>query len=311
MWSVSEAKTFNRCPRQWYFKHRLASPKATKQPEKRSAYLLSVLQSVAAWRGQIVDQILEHYIVPALMRRQMLPLADAIQEARSLFDQQLAFARLSRAREPGMTKTKGGLAYAALLVIEETGDIPAAGVTEAWEEIERALRTLYSKKALWKKLLSARRLLPQHTLWHKLCGHTLRAIPDLIAFYHDEAPLIIDWKVHYAGNRDSSFQLETYALALARAERVDSGKRWGETDIRLAEVQLLTGQVRHYRLDADRVLGVENQILASIAEIELCTEGQDRDSIDPLTLPVTRYAETCAACGFKTLCWKAHHDDRN
>jgi CRISPR/Cas system-associated exonuclease Cas4 (RecB family) len=311
MWSVSEAKTFKRCPRQWYFKHRLASPKATRQVEKRAAYLLSVLQSVAAWRGQVVDQVLEHYVVPALMHRQMLSLADALCEARSLFDQQLAFARASRAREPDMNKKKGGLAYAALLIVEETGNIPDDVAAEAWEEIERAMRTLYTKSALWEKLRAARRLLPQHTLWHKLCGHTLRAIPDLIAFFTDEPPLIIDWKVHYAGNRDSSFQLETYALALARAEGVDRGQRWGETDIRLAEVQLLTGQVRHYRLDADRVPAVENQILASITEIEVCTEGQERDAIDPFTLPVTRYAETCAACGFKTLCWKTDHDDRN
>lgn len=311
MWSVSEAKTFKRCPRQWFFKHRLASPKATKQADKREAYLLGTLQSVAAWRGQIVDKVLETVVVPGLMDRQIVPREQVLAQARSIFDQQLAFARAKRYLEPGMTKTKAGVAFAGLLVIEEAGDISEPELVAAWDDVERAIKTLYANGSLWKKLKSARRLLAQRTLWHKLCDRQLRAIPDLIAFFHNEAPLIIDWKVHYAGNRDSSFQLETYALALARDEKVDRDRRWKEADIRLAEVQLLTGQVRHYRLTEERVPEIENKILASIAEIELCTEGQEREDLDPLTLPVTRYAENCAACGFKKLCWNEPHDHRN
>jgi CRISPR/Cas system-associated exonuclease Cas4 (RecB family) len=311
MWSVSEAKTFRRCPRQWYFKHRLASPKATRQAEKRAAYLLGSLQSVAAWRGQVVDTVVEHVIVPGLVGKRLIPLRDLLIEARSIFDRQLAFARASRAREAGMTKTKAGIAFAALLVVEETGDIPEADVVEAWADVENAMRNLHGRESLWKKLLAARRLLPQHTIWHELCGHKIRAIPDLIAFFQREAPLIIDWKVHYAGIRDSEFQLETYALALARSESVDRDRQWKETDIRLAEVQLLTGQVRHYRLTQEKVSAVEDEILASISEIELGLNGKDRDDLNHLDLPATRYAENCLACGFKKLCWSNENDNRN
>lgn len=311
MWSVSEAKTFRRCPRQWYFKHRLASPKATKQAERRDAYILGALQSVAAWRGQVVDKVVEHVIVPGLLQRRVVPLSDALLEARSIFDRQLEFARSGRAREPNMTKAKAGLDFAALLVVEETGGVPQSEVESAWQDVEDALRNLYEKARLWEKLRTARRLLAQRTLWHKLCGYQIKAIPDLIAFYEREAPLIIDWKVHYSGIRDSAFQLETYALALARAESVDRDRRWPETDVRLAEVQLLTGQVRHYRLTEQRVGEVENEILASITEIELCVDGKDRADLNPLDLPPARYAETCAACGFKKLCWSESNDNRN
>lgn len=311
MWSVSESKTFKRCTRQWYYKHRFASHKAKQQSERREAYLLGTLQSVAAWRGQIVDTVLETLVVPALIERRILAVEDVIIEARSIFTQQLDFARASRARETGMTKTKAGPKFAALLLIEESGEISDAVIAEAWEEVERAIRNLYSKTRLWKKLREARRLLAQRTLWHKLSDHQLRAIPDLIAFFRNEAPIIIDWKVHYAGNRDSAFQLETYALALARAEGVDNDRRWNETEIRLAEVQLLTGQIRHYRIEEDQVVDIENKILTSIAEIELITEGKDRIELDPTSLPAARYAETCAACGFKKLCWSEPYENRN
>jgi hypothetical protein len=311
MWSVSEAKTFRRCQRQWYFKHRLASPKATKQMQKRAAYLLGSLQSVAAWRGQVVDTVVEHVVVPRLVEKRLIPLPDLLIEARSVFDRQLAFARASRAREPGMTKSKAGIAFAALLIVEESGDIPEADVAEAWADVEQALRNLHGRDTLWKKLLTARRLLSQHTIWYELCGHKIRAIPDLIVFFHREAPLIIDWKVHYAGIRDSEFQLETYALALARSETVDRDRQWKETDIRLAEVQLLTAQVRHYRLTLEKVPAVEDEILASISDIELCLNGKNRDDLNPLDLPATRYADNCAACGFKKLCWSDDLDHRN
>lgn len=310
MWSVSEAKTFRRCQRQWYFKHRLASPIATKQADKREAYLLGTLQSVAAWRGQVVDTVVEHVIVPALKQRRDVDLVSALREARLVFDRQLAFARASRARESGMTKEKAGLDFAALLAVEETGTVAEGEVDEAWQEVEQALRNFYKMESLWKKLHRARRLIAQQTVWLELCGHKIRAIPDLVAFFNDEAPLIIDWKVHYAGIRDSAFQLETYGVALARSS-VDRDRKWAETDVRLAEVQLLTGQVRHYRLTEHRVVEVEDEILASIAEIELSTDGKKRDDISPLDFPAARYAETCAGCGFKKLCWSPAHENRN
>lgn len=66
IWSISESKTFRRCQRQWFFKNIVACATAKKNPIRRRAYLLSKLQSVFAWRGQLVDTVIENYLIPAL-----------------------------------------------------------------------------------------------------------------------------------------------------------------------------------------------------------------------------------------------------
>jgi hypothetical protein len=306
MWSVSEAKTFRRCQRQWYFRYRFASPLAVKQPLKREAYLLQTLQSVSAWRGQVVDKVIETVIVPALMRHTPVSLEAALLAARRLFEAQQAFATQSRAREIGMTKEKGGDDFSSLLVVEETGAIPADDLALAWVEVERSLRNLYRMESLLAKLGEAKQLLAQRTFWFELCGYKIKAIPDLVAYFNSESPLVVDWKVHHSGVKDSEFQLKTYALAVAR-----QGATWPIADIRLAEVQLLTGQHRHYRLKNEQIGALENEILGSISAIELATEGRARDDLNPLSFPAAHFAQTCAGCGFKKICWSTEHDDRN
>ena len=64
IWSVSTAKMFERCQRQWFFKTQLASAKA-KDEMRRRAWLLSKLQSLSAWRGNLVDQVLSQEVLPA------------------------------------------------------------------------------------------------------------------------------------------------------------------------------------------------------------------------------------------------------
>lgn len=311
MWSVSEHKAFRRCQRQWYFKNRFASPKATKVPEKREAYILGTLQTISAWRGQVVDSVVETVVVPALREHQPLYLRQVLAAARRIFDQQLAFAQKHQVRTPNMVKGRFGTTFAALLCVEEGQSIEETEILNAWEEVERAIRNLFAMKSLRAKLRSAQRLFAQSTLWHELNGQKIKAIPDLVAFFADEAPLIIDWKVHHAGMRDSRFQLETYALAISRSNGSAGAKAFAPTDIRLAEVQLLTNQVKHYRLTAERALQVENEILASISDIEIATDGRERDELNPLDLLPAWYPETCAGCGFKKLCWEPEHYDRN
>jgi hypothetical protein len=68
IWSYSAAKTFRQCQLQWFLKTKVANAKA-KDPLRREVYLLSKLQSIWAWRGRVVDQLLGTEIVKALDSR--------------------------------------------------------------------------------------------------------------------------------------------------------------------------------------------------------------------------------------------------
>jgi hypothetical protein len=64
---------------------------------------------VSAWRGQIVDTVVEQVMVPALNQGKPLMLNHVIDAARVLFDKQLAFGRQHGLREPGLPLRRPGM----------------------------------------------------------------------------------------------------------------------------------------------------------------------------------------------------------
>lgn len=312
MWTVSEAKLFRRCQKQWFYKNRFGSALATKVPARREAFVLGTFQTVEQWRGQLVDNVIEEVVVDALNKRRPLTLTELLGEADRLFDLQLAFARANRTREPGMTKTAAGTSFAALLSVEEEGGIAEADVMRARTEVHRALTNLTQIPGLRDELRSARRVVAQNTFHFKFRGEPVGVIPDLVAFYHDRPPLIIDWKVHFFGLRDARVQLLIYALGLIRSGKAGAGaeRAWTEGDIRTMEVQLLTGVVRRFTLDAVAVAEMEEYMFSSMRAIAKAGGDKEWDQIDLSELTGILSEDGCTTCGFKPICWKEHHENR-
>lgn len=312
MWTVSEAKLFRRCQKQWYYKHRFGSALATKLPARREAFVLGTFQTVEQWRGQVVDNVIEEVVVDALNKRSPLTLAELLSKADQLFDRQLAFARANRTREPGMTKTAAGTSFAALLAVEEEGEISDLDVARARDDVHRALTNLTQIPGLRDELRAARRVVAQNTFHFKFRGKPVGAIPDLVAFYHDRPPLVIDWKVHFFGLRDARTQLLIYAMGLVRSGKAGAGQErpWIEGDIRTMEVQLLTGVVRRFPLDPAAVAEMEEYIFSSMRGIEKAGGDKEWDQIDPSELTGILSEDGCTNCGFKPICWKEHHENR-
>jgi hypothetical protein len=76
VWSVSTAKIFDRCQRQWFFKQHFANARS-KDEARRKAYLLGKLQSVSSWRGSVVDQVLSFEVIAALGRDETVSEAES------------------------------------------------------------------------------------------------------------------------------------------------------------------------------------------------------------------------------------------
>ena len=130
IWSYSSARMFRQCQLQWFLKTKVANAKA-KDPIRREVYLLSKLQSVWAWRGRVVDQLLGTEIMKALDSRRPIRLDDLLHKARLSFALQADFARQHRIREPGMSLTKAGTAFAAWHAIEYAEPITDAEIEMA------------------------------------------------------------------------------------------------------------------------------------------------------------------------------------
>jgi len=110
---------------------------------RHEAYLLSKLQSLYAWRGRIVDTVVEQMLVPALNQGKRPMLNEVLNNARKVFEQQLAFGRQHRVRDPGFKLAEAGDSFTAFYAVEYGEGISDAEASEAWADVEKALRNRF------------------------------------------------------------------------------------------------------------------------------------------------------------------------
>ena len=132
------------------------------------------------------------------------------------FERQLAFGR-THSLFGKTSPAQSGPDFAAFHAMEYEGSLSANELECAREEVLCALTNLYRMDEIKTRMRAAEYLVPQRALMFRHTDHTVRAVPDLIAFYRDQPPLIFDWKVHVFGLQEAWLQLAVYALALLRA----------------------------------------------------------------------------------------------
>lgn len=138
-------------------------------------------------------------------------------------------------------------------------------------------------------------------------GIKAQGTPDLLAFFRDKPPLIIDWKVNTFASQDYRLQLALYALALTNCTpHKDFPKSLGcseAVDVELIEVQLLTCQKRHYQLTIADIEATSNYMARSALEMALAVDS-DEELISVSDLPATSNPDDCQRCSFRSMCWK-------
>lgn len=302
-WSFSHRATFRKCQRQWYYRCLLANAKA-KDPLRQEAYRLTKLVSINAWRGKLVDDVISELLVPALNRGVLLPL-DGIREVANTRFQQAKAQRTSNASINSPSESSGS-SHPKFLEDEYGEPLTEEAFETVWVEIEQALRGLLANKHLLDLLHGATRLIPQRPIMFKHDGTTVVAVPDLIAFYAKQDPLIVDWKVYRNPVGDAWLQLATYAVALTRCTchrdwPIDT-TRCLPSQIRLAEVQLLANQTRVHKVTPEDVEDLEDLISESALEMRLACDGRKGADLLPEDFPSPYNSKPCQKCSFRKLC---------
>lgn len=312
IWSISDSKIFRKCQRQWFYKGIIANG-VSKDPGRHRVYLLSKLQSISAWRGQIVDSVISEIIIPAVASRRNITLEDAKRNARDIFSRQLKIAREHNLWKPDFSPRDVGDDFVALHCMEYTGRIDEDELKTALEEIDTALENLFLMTEIKQLIKSAKLLIAQRPLLFKHLGVTVRAVPDLIAFFQDRPPVIVDWKVHVFGLQEAWLQLAVYCLGLTRCtphkDFPGNVSRYGPNEIELIEVQLLKSRLRRSFLDGEEIEAAETYIAESSTEMILATEGKKAKDLTPNDFAVTGYANACTACAFRACCWEERDDE--
>src|SRR4030067_1982862 len=205
-WSISKSKMFMKCQRKWYYYTVVASP-TSKDPFRREAQQLKQLQSVHAWRGSVVDRVIQKSIVPEI-RRHNLPSEDAVLNyASQLMDKQVDFGKQRKHLCAEVSKSNCE-EYCAFFDLEYGNDLAETKTTAAKEEVALALKNLL-KSSFLKQIAEANLYaIAQRELGFQLDhGITISCTPDMVVFFRDKPPIIVDWKVHVYGTTEAWLQL--------------------------------------------------------------------------------------------------------
>jgi len=311
-WSISASNIFFQCPKKWYYETVFASSRAI-NPQRKEAYLLKHLQSVYAWRGKLVDQVISRFMVPRLNRHEKVGLDDLLNYANISLEEQLSFAKAQLYKSNGVKTNAHN--YCALFELEYDGSLNEECIQQAKEEVGSSLTNLMNSHIINEIAEESSHLVAQRTLQFQFAKVTVKCTPDLIAFFNDRPPKIFDWKVETPKHKEHWLQLGIYGVALSRVNPhkdfpAEQHKNLTDpTKIGLVEFQLLRNQELKYSLTDDDVTDIENYIFMSSTRMQQMTNGGALPELLINILPTARFPETCTRCKFRKICWKENYHD--
>jgi len=309
IWSITKSKIFSQCQRRWYYTEIMASH-GKKEPLRREVYLLKQLQSVYAWRGRLVDTVIEKLIIPSIRYNNIPSEDEVIDYSMQLMKKQLVFGKAKKYLHPNVTKSSAGDVYCAFYDLEYNGSLDEKQLQEAKEDVKISLKNLLRSDLLEDITRNSAHAIAQRRLMFQFAGTNISCTPDLIVFFKDKPPLIVDWKVHFFGNAEYWLQLGIYGFALSRVNPHNDfpesiqDQLENPTNIRLIEYQLLKNWQREYSISQEDTIDIEDYIFQSITQMSRVVNGKKYNDLDITQFQTARSPSICARCQFKKLCWK-------
>lgn len=309
IWSFSADRTFRHCQRWWFYKNSFGNGNAKKVRQRREAYVLSKLQTIGAIRGDVVDDVLSVRLIPALNRGFIPDCDQLVKMALSMFDRRMTVVREHRLEEYVANGTKLPDDFTILFDVEYGDGIDEDKVEEARAEVEKAVKNLYELSDVLDELRGSSYVISQRALTYRVADFSVKAVPDVIAFYDDAPPVVLDWKVHFFGNADAAKQLASYSLALCKVDPHRdfpfAAEGFPAEETRLLEAQLLTPELREHEFSANEHASLEEHIAVRAEEMNLAVAGRKKASdFAPEDFSPAYEPRQCQRCPFKRLCWE-------
>ena len=307
IWSISTYKEFQWCQRKWFLNKKVAS-RSPKDSYRRKVYLLSKLENIAAWRGKIVDYTISECVIPKLNNGSEIKSSEVYDFAKKVSRARYEFAKKNKFKERDLKKSDHEYDYSAIYDFEYTNstDDLTNKFTNAWNEIYIALTNFLNNATLINKLNSANYLIKQRNLTFTFHDTTIKAVPDLIAFYENGPPHIFDWKVHYFGTKTYSEQLMLYAIALKscnphRDFQTDLTS-YSIQDISLTEYQLLKNLIRNYNITEYHIEAINDFLANGLQMMKRKGFDEKYENLNIEDFEKTQNLDACITCQFKKIC---------
>jgi hypothetical protein len=300
-WSFSADRCFRRCQRQYFFRE-IAAWHNARDPLRREAFLLKQVKTLQLWRGNLVHQGIENFVVPALQENREIRWPHVVQETLAIAERQFQFSAQRRYREHGVSKAAYPLDYCALACHEDGQQVDHAEVDRILESVRHAIENLAEMESLWRHVRGRGKYFCEVPIAVSYEGVRIEIKPDLLVFRGYGKPTIIDWKVYEdASGSDARLQEALYAWVLCRH---DKWKVSRPEEVELIEVQLLGNSMVRHGLSDEAFDELEDKIYRSVHEMIALTERKDYAEQDLADFGYAQSQNSCTFCSFRKPCLK-------
>ncbi len=297
-WSFSTDRDFRRCQRFFFFRH-IGASHAPNGGWRREAFILKQLKTLELWRGTLIHEGVQHYVVPALRKGDPLNWRELADQTVVRAKAQLEFSAQKRYREPGITK--GEQEDFCALVPHETGQgVSGEEFGKVCGEIRGAFGRMAGLSELWDELLGRKDCLPEKQFWVPFDHANIKVQIDLVFERKLGRPTIIDWKSYeVGGDTDARLQTALYGWALWRSKFYDIS---APESIELLECQVQDSVVIKHECSQDVFDEVEDHIYRSLHRIFSLCHSKKLNEARLQDFAFTDNPNSCEHCVFRGLC---------
>jgi hypothetical protein len=291
-WSVTRDRTFEECPRRYYFNYYGYwggwEPDA---PERvRETYVLKQLATRATWIGQVVHDCIKRSLDNLSRNIPVLPLEEIIRITRDRMRRDFRSSRSGHYRSN--PKHACGL-----FEHEYKIEVPDEKWREAWEQVEHCLHTFYESD-VYKQLstLASEDFLEIERLsTFDLDGNPVTIRLDCVTREKDRI-IVWDWKTGRRESRDARFQLACYAFYAASAYGVPINR------ITQRRFELYHDDVHEDTIAEGELTEVLSYIRGSIADMKALLDDPERNLASEACFSKVNRREVCYRCQFLRVC---------
>jgi hypothetical protein len=297
-WSFSTDKLFRRCQRQFFFRE-IAAHHAPKEPWRREAFILKQLKTLELWRGTVIHEGIQKYVVPALKNGEVLDWRRFTEQTLHRAKEQFLFSERRRYREPEITKGKYD-SFCALIPHETGEGVSRDDFEEVCDGIKTAFQRLSTLTELWEGIRGCRDCQAEMPLWLKFDDVSIKVQIDLFFQRTPRHPTIIDWKSYeLGGDTDARLQTTLYGWAVWRCGRYEVRR---PEDIDLLECQVQDGVVIEHTCSQAAFDELEDHIYRSLHRIFTLSQSKKLAEANLQDFAFTDNPNNCEHCTFRALC---------
>ncbi len=297
-WSISTDKLFRRCQRQFFFRQIAAHATAT-EDWRREAFILRQVKTLELWRGTIIHEGIEKFLIPALRCGGTVPWDEIIARTLQRAHDQFSFSAQRRYREPGMVKGKCP-DFCALAPHEAAKAVSSEDFANVCLTVRTAFERLSSLTQLWERFGPHHYWEAEVPLSVKFHDVSIKVQIDVLLERSPHQLTIIDWKSYdVGGDSDARLQTALYAWAVWRSRRHHLRR---PEDIELIECQVQDGTIIEHECSREVFDDLEDYIYRSIQRIFSLTQSKKLGEVRLEDFAFTDNPNNCEHCTVRPVC---------